>query len=110
MADNIDIFEAFRARAESHPDRTAVHYLGTKFSYGRILRDALAFASSLAAMGVGPDDRVMLYLPNCPQFIIAWLGTLARGAAVTPIAPIYTTRDLVYIANDTGAAAVSLAM
>ncbi|NTU59428.1 MAG: long-chain fatty acid--CoA ligase [Deltaproteobacteria bacterium] len=106
MGDYTDLFEAFRARAEAHPERTAIHYLGTKFSYGRILRDALAFAGSLQAMGVGPDDRVMLYLPNCPQFIIAWLGTLARGAAVTPIAPIYTTRDLVYIAKDTGAAAV----
>jgi long-chain acyl-CoA synthetase len=97
------ISEAFRSTAGAHPQRTALWYLGSRYTYGRLERSAQRFAASLAAAGVEPGDRVLLYLPNCPQWVVAWLGTLARGAVAVPIAPIYTSRDLSYIAADTGA-------
>ncbi|MBI5443417.1 MAG: AMP-binding protein [Deltaproteobacteria bacterium] len=102
----MDIFQAFKARAEARPRAAAIYYLGTRYTYGQVLAWALAFAGSLERMGVGAGDRVLLYLPNCPQWVVAWLGTLARGAAAVPIAPIYTARDIAYIAGDSGAGAI----
>jgi long-chain acyl-CoA synthetase len=97
---------AFRARVAAHPQKTALWYLGSRYTYGQLARWVDAFAASLAAAGVAAGDRVLVYLPNCPQWVVAWLGTLARGAAAVPIAPIYTSRDLAYLAGDTGARAV----
>ena len=98
-----NICEAFEASAQRHGDRTAIIYLGTRFSYQRILGDAARFASSLGARGIGPGDRVVLYVPNSLQWVIAWLGIQKAGAQVVPITPIYTDHDLSYIANDSGA-------
>jgi long-chain acyl-CoA synthetase len=95
--------EAFGARAAAHPGRTAIHYLGTRFSYGQLQAAARLFASALAGAGVGAGDRVLIYLPNCPQWVVAWLGTLLRGAAAVPVAPVYTARDLAYLVRDTDA-------
>jgi|Deesub1362A_J573_1020465.scaffolds.fasta_scaffold00108_73 long-chain acyl-CoA synthetase len=100
------IGQAFLQRAATHPHKTALIYLGTRFSYGRVLRWSLAFAGALEGLGIEPGDRVLLYLPNCPQWVISWLGILLRGSVAVPITPIYTVHDLIYIANDSGAKAV----
>jgi long-chain acyl-CoA synthetase len=98
--------ETFQEQARAHAHKTALIYLGTHYSYQRILEWALSFARSLADMGVQPEDRVIIYLPNSPQWIVSWLGILMRGASAVPITPIYTPSDLHYIANDSGASAI----
>ena len=100
------IGEAFEAQARANPQKTAIAYLGTRYTYARILQWASAFSRSLGPFGVEPGDRVMIYLPNCPQWVVSWLGILMRGASAVPITPIYTTHDLRYIANDSGATAI----
>ena len=93
-------FESIVARRGSHP---SVIYLGTKYSFS-VLKDlAQRFAVSLVEMGVKPGERVILYIPNSIQWVVAWLGILRVGAVNVPITPIYTPYDLKYIANDAGA-------
>ncbi len=98
--------QAFDALAARHPDKTAVVYLGTEFSYGRLKAMAERFAAGLAARGLGPGDKVVIYLPNSIAWVVAWLGTLKAGATAVPITPIYTSVDVEYIAGDTGARAI----
>jgi len=104
--DTPDIGKAFQNQAEKNPHRPALFFLGKEFTYERICLWSLAFARSLADMGVQPGDRVIIYLPNSPQWVICWLGILLRGAVAVPITPIYTPRDLTYITNDSGARAI----
>ncbi|MBW2023657.1 MAG: AMP-binding protein, partial [Deltaproteobacteria bacterium] len=104
MKDRRDnIFCAFASAADRFSRRTAVVYLGTRFSYSKVLRLAEAFASSLAELGVKENDRVMLYIPNSIQWVVSWLGIQRAGAIAVPITPIYTSYDLRYIAKDSGA-------
>jgi len=98
-----NIFCAFASAADRFSRRTAVVYLGTRFSYSKVLRLAEAFASSLAELGVKENDRVMLYIPNSIQWVVSWLGIQRAGAIAVPITPIYTSYDLRYIAKDSGA-------
>ena len=98
-----NIFDAFSAAASKFCDSTAIIYLGTRFSYGRILKLAENFASSLRDQGVREGDRVIMYIPNSVQWVIAWLGIQRAAAEAVPITPIYTAHDLQYIANDSGA-------
>ncbi|HWR91118.1 MAG TPA: AMP-binding protein, partial [Desulfobacterales bacterium] len=78
-------------------------YLGTRFSYRRVKQLAEAFAAGLAGLGVTAGQKVMLYIPNGIQWVVAWLGIQRLGAVVVPITPIYTPHDVTYIANDSGA-------
>ena len=98
-----NIFEAFAASATEHGHKTAIIYLGTRFTYKTILRLAENFAASLLRAGVVEGERVILYVPNSVHWVIAWLGIQRAGAVVVPITPIYTKHDLIYIANDSGA-------
>ena len=106
MAGFTNMVQAFFARAAQHPDRTALIYLGTKYTYGQVYGHVTALANSLAGLGIGPGDRVLIYLPNCPEWVLAWLAILMRGAVAVPLSPIYPARDLEFVAQDSGAKAV----
>ena len=54
------------------------------------------FAHALAKLGVKKGDRVALFLPNIPQFIIAYFGILKAGAVVTAISPLHREREVEY--------------
>ena len=105
MQDSLEynIYSKFAATADKYGSRTAVVYLGTRFSY-RILKDMTeSFGSALTDLGVGAGDKIMLYIPNSIQWVVAWFGIQKIGAVCVPITPIYTPHDLKYIANDSGA-------
>ncbi len=89
-----------------NPDKPAAWYLGTPFTYARIKDMADRVAGGLIARGIEPGDRVMLYQPNCVQWLTAWLGIQKAGAVAVPITPIYTPYDVAYIADDTQAKAI----
>lgn len=97
---------AFAEVAARHPNKTAVSYLGTNFTYGQVDDLSQRFAAGLAQRGLGPGSRVVVYMPNSVQWVVAWLGVLRSGAVAVPITPIYTPYDVAYIANDTKAEAV----
>ncbi|MFB6126976.1 MAG: long-chain fatty acid--CoA ligase [Halolamina sp.] len=83
--------------AAEYPDRVAVAYDGDQQSYETLWRRTGAFASGLTEAGVGAGDRVALYLPNLPQFVVAFHGTLRAGGVVVPINPQYKTRELAHL-------------
>jgi len=98
-----NIYNAFADAADKYGSKTAIIYLGTRFSYNRVVKLAERFALSLSAQGVEDGDRIVMYVPNSVQWVIAWLGIQRAGAVAVPITPIYTAHDLQYIANDSGA-------
>lgn len=100
------IFDSFSEKVAANPRKTAVVYLGTRFTYERLSEMAERFAGSLAELGLSKGDRIVMYIPNCVQFVVAWLGIQRLGAIAVPITPIYTVHDLKYIATDTEAKAV----
>lgn len=101
-----NIAQQFEEQARKHPHKTAIIYLGRHFSFGRILKWASSFSDSLADLGFKAGDKIMIYMPNGPQWAIAWLGILRLGATAVPVSPIYTPHDLAYMANDSGATGI----
>lgn len=98
--------QAFYDAVTRTPDRPAVVFYGRAITY-RALRDAAdRLATALADLGVKKGDRVALYLLNSPQFIIAYFAVLRCGATVTPVSPVYTSHELRYQLEDSGARAV----
>ena len=62
-----------------------------------------AFAKGLQEAGLKPGDRVALMLPNSPQFVIAFYGTLLAGGVGVNTNPMYTPRELHHQLRDAGA-------
>jgi long-chain acyl-CoA synthetase len=98
--------QAFDEATERDPHRTAVVFYGRSISYGELREAADRFACALASLGVKKGDRVALYLLNSPQFIIAYFGALKCGATVTPISPVYTSHEVRYQLENSGARAI----
>jgi long-chain acyl-CoA synthetase len=86
--------------AARYPERTATIFFGAQLTYRALNAAANRFAHALLSFGLKRGDRVALMLPNCPQFLIAFYGTLKAGGIVTAINPLYTPRELEYQLND----------
>lgn len=100
------VIAGFHRACEKHPEKTALIYLGEKFSYKKIRTLVDIFATALHDLGVKSGDKVMLYLPNCPQFLIGYFGAQQAGAVPVPVSPIYTPHEIRYLINDSGAETV----
>ena len=99
-------FTRFDRMCEKYPDQSAIIYLGERFSYSR-LKDLIdRFATSLAQLGIGKGDKVMLYISNSVQWVISFFAIQKIGAVVVPVPPIYTSFEIEYMINDSGAETV----
>lgn len=106
MTENSTIPISFASVADRRADHTAVTYLGTRYSYQKVRKMAESFAAALLDNGITPGQRVIIYVPNSIQWVVAWLGIQRAGGVCVPITPIYTPSDLAYIANDSEAEAI----
>ncbi len=95
------VYSNLAASASKHPERTLVDYYGTRLTYADIKREADALAGFLQRRcGVAKGDRVLLYLQNSPQFIIAYYAILRADAAVVPVNPMNRTEELRHYVED----------
>ncbi|ALS23132.1 long-chain-fatty-acid--CoA ligase [Paenibacillus naphthalenovorans] len=92
--------------AQTYPKHIALDFLGKKISYRELLDSAYRFANTLIRLGVRKGSRVAIMLPNCPQTVIAYYGTLLMGGVVVMTNPMYTPRELEYQLKDSGATVI----
>lgn len=89
--------------ATANPQDPLVDFLGRQFSYGEVLAQARAFAAGLQQLGYAKGDRVGLFLPNVPAYIIAYYGALIAGATLVNFSPLYSAEELEAQIVDSGA-------
>jgi len=82
------------------PTLPAVDFMGRVLSYREVGALADRAAKGLQALGVGPGVKVGLYLPNCPQYIIAFFGVLKAGGIVVNYSPLDAERVLEHKVED----------
>ncbi|MFZ5584601.1 MAG: class I adenylate-forming enzyme family protein [Thermodesulfobacteriota bacterium] len=99
-------FTRFEAAAAKSPRATALLFLGRRFSFARLKELVDRCATGLARLGLAKGDRLVIYLYNCPQFIITFLACQKLGVATVLVSPIYTSHELAYMIKDAGAKAV----
>ncbi|NIO71474.1 MAG: AMP-binding protein, partial [Anaerolineae bacterium] len=111
---DIPLHQILAETARKYPNNTATIFgnvveplgnmlLDAKMTYREIYDLTKRFAAALQQLGVKKGDRVALYLPNCPQFIIAYYATLMCGGIIVPCNPAYVARELQHQLNDSGA-------
>lgn len=80
--------------AKKYGERPAFDFLGKKYNWSEISSLANRFAAGLQRIGVKKGQKIGLFLPNSPYFLIAYYGILKAGASVVNFNPLYADREL----------------
>lgn len=98
--------EYLREWARLTPDKASLIYYGKEMSFKDLDDLSDRFAAFLASNHLGKGERVAVFLPNCPQFLIAFYGILKLGCVHVPINPMFKEHEFLYEINDTEAKAI----
>ena len=99
----ISLGEALRNSALASPDGDAINYFGARLTFKELDGLVNKFAAAVQGLGVEKGDRVAIYLPNIPQFVIAYYGVLRAGGVVVACSPLYKEREIAHILRDSEA-------
>jgi len=99
----IPLFGLLKNTAEKYPDKTALVYFDREITYKELDLLSDKFATALADLGVKKGDKVAIFLPNTPQFVITYYGAIKTGAIETAISPLYKEREVEHQLNDSEA-------
>jgi len=92
-------------------DKDALVFFDRAISYSQLNDLADALAAGLQDLGVAKGDRVSLFMPNCPQLVIAYYAVWRCGAVAVPSNPLYTAAEFGHQARDAGSkVAIALSM
>lgn len=102
----LPLTEYLRLWAKQEPTRAAIIYYGATITYSRLDELSDRFANVLQTKGLQRGDRVAVFLPNCPAFIIAFWGILKAGCVHVPVNPTFREVELEHELSDADVSAV----
>jgi benzoate-CoA ligase family protein len=88
---------------EGRDGRLAVIHEGGRLTYADVFRGANRLGNALRRLGVGMERRVVLLLPDSPEFVWSFWGAIKIGAVPIPTNTLLTPHDFAYILNDSRA-------
>lgn len=86
--------------AHRWPTNTALDFFGKTYSYAKLKEMVDRIARGLQGMGVGKGTRVGLFMPNCPQFVMAYYAILKCGGTVVNFNPLYSHKEIEHQLKD----------
>lgn len=95
--------DAFDKATEFWKNRIALNFYGKKIPFFELRNKVDKFATALYDLGIRKGDRVALLLLNSPEYFIAFYGLLKLGAVITPISPVYVSKEIKHQFEDSGA-------
>ena len=100
------LHEYLRQHARERPEHPACLWYGRALSWAELDRASDAFGARLQTLGIDKGDPVVLFLNNCPQYLIAHFGIQKIGAIVCPCGPLNKAHELGYQLRDLQARAI----
>lgn len=97
------VWAALERNARERPDERGLLFLGRAWTWRQLYDDAQALAGGLASLGVTRGDRVLLFMQNCPQYVIAFYAAMRLDAVVVPANPMYHGPEVAHYVGDSGA-------
>src|SRR5215468_12584078 len=81
---------------EGRENKVCLHFRNRTYSYGDAARMANRAGNALRELGVQMEDRVLIVLPDCPEFVWTWFGAARIGAVITMVNPLLPADDYRY--------------
>lgn len=89
--------------AQRLPDKTAVICDERKMTYGELEKATNRLANSLVKLGLRRSQKMLIMLPNIPEFVVSYFAILKTGAVVVPINILYKAREIEFLLEDSEA-------
>ncbi len=96
--------ELLTLSAKKHPLRTAIVFGQKKITYKILDELTNEVAAGLIELGIKKQDKIALFLDNCPEFVISYFAILKAGSVVVPINYMFKMEEAKYILQDSQAA------
>jgi len=98
----VPVYKPVLDMAARNPKGVALYSGNATVKFGELASHIEALASAIAELGVSRGDLVGIYMPNCPEFAIAYYGVMRAGAAVVMLSPALVERELAQAIGDAG--------
>ena len=98
--------DVIRPAFQNFPEKAAFTFFGVEVSFAQVDKYSNKFADMLIKNGLKKGDVVGINLPNIPEYVIAWLGTLKAGCVVSGVSPLLSPEEMQYQLNDSKAKAL----
>jgi len=99
---SISLFSLLDEAARNYPESACTIFKGATITYPEMNALTDKLAAGLHGLGVKKGDRVGIFMPNTPQFVLAYFAILKVGGVVVAINPLYTAREIEHQVNDAG--------
>ena len=103
---HVPLYSLLDEAAAKSPASHCTNFFGKRLTYQQVKELSDRFAAGIRRLGIQNGSRVILLLPNSPQFLITYYGILKAGAVVVPLNPLSSERELEFYLTDSGAEAV----
>ena len=84
-------------------NKTCLFFEDQSFTYGETCRMSNRAGNALRELGVEQEDRILIALPDCPEFVWTWFGAARIGAVITMVNPLLPAADYPYYLDYTRA-------
>jgi long-chain acyl-CoA synthetase len=99
---DVSLFFFLEDAARKYPNTPCTIFKGARISYREMNELTDRLAAGLASLGIKKGDRVGLFMPNTPQFVMAYFAILKVGGIVVATNPLYSPREIEHQVNDAG--------
>ncbi len=97
---NLGDFLLDRHIREGKGDKAAIYYQDKVITYQDLLEASNRAGNALRKLGVEQENRVMICLPDCPEFLFSYFGAMRIGAVPVPISTMALPQDYKYFLED----------
>lgn len=104
--ENKPVFSLLQQTAENYPTANAFDFFGKKYDWQSIWQESNRLAKGLQDQGLKKGDRVALFLPNTPYYLIAYYAVMLAGACVVNLNPLYAQSELDQMVKDASPAII----
>src|SRR5918992_4712360 len=81
---------------EGRENKVCLYYRDESYTYADAVRWSNRAGGALRELGLRVEDRVLIVLPDCPEFVWTWFGSSRIGAVVTMVNPLLPADDYRY--------------
>src|SRR5215210_7400333 len=89
--------------AEGREHKVCLYFEEHQWTYGKVAQLSNRAGNALRELGVNIEDRVLLVLPDCPEFVWTWFGAARIGSVITMVNPLLPVADYEYYLDYTRA-------
>ncbi len=101
--DCVTIDDIFRNTVEQYPDKTALIFQEEQITFSDLNKQIDKLSGVLSAKGTVKQEKIIIYLPHMPEWVVIWLALQRIAAVAVPVTHFYGYDELAYIVKDSRA-------